>query len=107
MRTSRAGLASCPLDWTRPSSQARAARARVLKNRPAQSHLSMRTEGMKVLSYKICFPVPPFSCTTAELLFPANTEHTASLLLTLPRQLPTLPVAVTQQISDSRPTDRL
>jgi hypothetical protein len=33
MRTSRAGLAGCPLDSILPSSQARAAIARVLKNR--------------------------------------------------------------------------
>src|SRR6516162_5529572 len=46
MRTSRAALAACPLDWILPSSQARAASARVLKNRAAQSHLSIRTEGM-------------------------------------------------------------
>src|SRR5438045_2854865 len=41
--TSRAGFAVTPFDSMRPSSQARAASARVLKNRAAQSHLSMRT----------------------------------------------------------------
>src|ERR1035441_6777512 len=40
-RTSRAGLAVCPLDSIRPSSQARDASDRVLKNRAAQSHLSI------------------------------------------------------------------
>src|ERR1041385_2855923 len=50
--TSRAGLAGCRLDWSRPSSHAREASERVLKNRAAQSHLSMRTEGIEILSYK-------------------------------------------------------
>src|SRR5208337_4005748 len=42
-RTSRAALAGCPLERILPSSQARAANARVLKNLAAQSHLSIRT----------------------------------------------------------------
>src|SRR5256885_9332390 len=44
IRTSRAGLAGCPFDCIRPSSEALAASARVLKNLAAQSHLSIRTE---------------------------------------------------------------
>src|SRR5690242_14821754 len=52
IRTSRAGLAGCPLDCIRPSSQARAASARVLKNLAAQSHLSIRTEFIHLFSYK-------------------------------------------------------
>src|ERR1051326_1603271 len=55
-RTSRAGLAGCPLDWIRPSSQALAASARVLKNLAAQSHLSIRTELMLSFSYKWAAP---------------------------------------------------
>src|ERR1700733_5361284 len=43
-RTSRAALARCPLDSIRPISQDFWARARVLKKRAAQSHLSIRTE---------------------------------------------------------------
>ena len=43
MRTSREGLARCPLEVMRPISQDFCARARVLKKRAAQSHLSMRT----------------------------------------------------------------
>src|SRR5882672_9316032 len=39
----------------RPRSQARAAMARVLKNLAAQSHLSIRTEGMVLFSYKSGF----------------------------------------------------
>src|SRR5208337_3276832 len=42
-RTSRAALAGCPLERILPSSQARAANARVLKNLAAQSHLSILT----------------------------------------------------------------
>ncbi len=45
-RTSRADLAGWPLDWTRFRSQALEARARVLKKRAAQSHLSMRVPVM-------------------------------------------------------------
>src|SRR5882762_11651070 len=41
IRTSRAALAGCPLDWILPSTQARAAHARVLKNLAAHSHLSI------------------------------------------------------------------
>src|ERR1700722_2010285 len=44
IRTSRAALAGWPLDWIRPSSQARAASDRVLKNLAAHNHLSIRTE---------------------------------------------------------------
>src|ERR1700743_619703 len=51
MRTSREGLANCPLDAILPSSQARTASARVLKNLAAQSHLSMRTEAIYRFSY--------------------------------------------------------
>lgn len=47
--TCRAGLASIPLDWMRPRSQARAERARVLKKRAAQSHLSIRTRSIHPL----------------------------------------------------------
>ena len=43
MRTSREALASCPLDAILPSSHARAASERLLKNRAAQSHLSILT----------------------------------------------------------------
>ena len=43
-RTSRAAFAGCSLLVIRPSPQARAANARVLKNRAAHNHLSMRTE---------------------------------------------------------------
>src|SRR6266545_2217601 len=43
MRTSRAGLAVTSPDSIRPSSQARAACVHVLKNRAAQSHLSILT----------------------------------------------------------------
>jgi hypothetical protein len=50
--TSRAGLAGCPLDWILPSSQARVASERVLKNLAAHSHLSMRTEVIRPFSYK-------------------------------------------------------
>ena len=50
MWTSRAGLTGCLLEWILPSSQARAARVRVLKNRAAQSHLSIRTPGMIYLN---------------------------------------------------------
>src|SRR5882757_4544832 len=54
--TSREGLASWPLATMRPSSQARAASARVLKKRAAQSHLSirtlLRTPVMAPLSYR-------------------------------------------------------
>jgi hypothetical protein len=46
IRTSRAGLAGCPFERILPKSQARAAKARVLKNLAAQSHLSIRTEVM-------------------------------------------------------------
>src|SRR5208337_1698129 len=42
-RTSRAAWDDCPLDRILPSSQARAANARVLKNLAARSHLSIRT----------------------------------------------------------------
>src|SRR2546423_10867972 len=52
IRTSRAGLAGSPLDWIRPSSQALAASARVLKNLADQSHLSIRTELIPSFSYK-------------------------------------------------------
>ena len=41
--TSRAGLARTPPESILPSSQARSASERVLKNRAAQSHLSIRT----------------------------------------------------------------
>src|SRR5579871_6931400 len=44
--TSRAGLASISLERMRPRSQALEARARVLKKRAAQSHLSMRTKDL-------------------------------------------------------------
>src|SRR5579864_387414 len=47
--TSRDGLTGCPLDSILPSSQARAARERVLKNRAAQSHLSILTLVMILL----------------------------------------------------------
>src|SRR5262245_51325274 len=43
MRTSREGFACWPFDEILPSSQARAASERVLKNRAAQSHLSILT----------------------------------------------------------------
>ena len=43
-RTSRAAFAVCPLLVIRPRPQARAANARVLKNRAAHSHLSVRKE---------------------------------------------------------------
>jgi hypothetical protein len=39
----------------RPKSQAFAAKARVLKKRAAQSHLSIRRESMFLLSYKNAF----------------------------------------------------
>src|SRR6185437_618934 len=42
--TSRAGLASVPCERMRPRSHAFAASARVLKNRAAHSHLSIRTD---------------------------------------------------------------
>src|SRR5277367_2597483 len=51
IRTSRAALAGCPLDRILPSSHARAASDRVLKNLAAQSHLSIRTEAMSLSSY--------------------------------------------------------
>src|ERR1700726_1140297 len=41
-RTSRAGLAGCPFELIRPSSQAFDACSRVLKNRAAHNHLSIR-----------------------------------------------------------------
>src|SRR5579862_4003557 len=41
MRMSREGFTDCPSHSTRPSSQAREAIERVLKNRAAQSHLSI------------------------------------------------------------------
>src|SRR5207244_3894582 len=50
-RTSRAGLEGRPLDAILPSSQARAASERVLKNRAAQSHLSI-----------LILEMTPFSC---------------------------------------------
>src|SRR5207245_857131 len=50
-RTSREALACCPLDTILPSSQARRASARVLKNRAAQSHLSVLRRAMIPFSY--------------------------------------------------------
>src|SRR5271169_2679000 len=50
--TSRAALATCPLDKTLPNSQARFASGRVLKNRAAQSQMSIRTPVMNPFSYK-------------------------------------------------------
>src|ERR1022692_4714190 len=52
-RISRAGLAGCPLASILPSSHARAASERVLKNRAAQSHLSILTPVMISLSYHL------------------------------------------------------
>ena len=50
--SSRAALAPCPLDRILPSSHARAASARVLTNRAAQSHLSILTRVKIPLSYQ-------------------------------------------------------
>src|SRR5579864_455271 len=55
-RTSRAGLAGCWLDSILPSSQARAAKARVLKNLAAHSHLSMRTFVVAIFDPATFFP---------------------------------------------------
>src|SRR5262245_31177189 len=46
-RTAREGFAAWPLRSTLPPSHAVAARLRLLKKRAAQSHLSMRTSGMR------------------------------------------------------------
>src|SRR5882672_9445089 len=68
-RTSRAALAGWPLDWILPRSQAREARDRVLKNLAAQSHLSIRTEGMSYFATGMRFwegvqrKVPPLRTT--------------------------------------------
>src|ERR1017187_640487 len=51
-RTSREALAGCPLDPILPSSHACAASARVLKNRAAQSHLSILTRVIIPFSYQ-------------------------------------------------------
>ena len=64
IRTSRAALAGCWLDRILPSSQARAASARVLKNLAAQSHLSILTLAM------IYFPIRAGSGLGA--LFPSH-----------------------------------
>src|SRR5580700_10121845 len=52
MRTSRDALAGCPLDRIRPSSHARLAIGRVLKNLAAQSQISIRTPFIDSFSYK-------------------------------------------------------
>ena len=52
IRTSRAGFADCSLDSILPSSHARAASARVLKNLAAQSHLSILTRFINLLSVR-------------------------------------------------------
>src|SRR6202012_3583082 len=57
--TSRDGFASCPFERMRLSSQAREARARVLKKRAAQSHLSIRTPVIVQLSYRPCAATSP------------------------------------------------
>src|ERR1039458_8282153 len=51
-RTSRAAFAICPLDKILPSSQARFASGRVLKNLAAHSQMSIRTPVMNLFSYK-------------------------------------------------------
>src|SRR5579871_1957915 len=53
-RISRAGFTGCLLNSMRPSSHARAAIARVLKKRAAQSHLSMRMPVINKLSVAGC-----------------------------------------------------
>jgi hypothetical protein len=45
-------LAGCPFDKILPSSQARFAKGRVLKNLAAQSHVSIRTPVIDLFSYK-------------------------------------------------------
>src|SRR4051794_16903155 len=77
MRTSRDGLAGWPLDSTLVNSQAFAASVRVLKNRAAQSHLSIRTEVIFITytrihrvgnGYHDCirFALPPSSSSAAD-----------------------------------------
>jgi hypothetical protein len=50
-RTSRAALATCPLERILPNSQARLAKVRVLKNRAVHSHKSIRTPVIGLFSY--------------------------------------------------------
>src|SRR5436305_8604314 len=73
-RTSREGFTGCPLHSTLPNSHAFDASARVLKNRAAQSHLSILTRVIASIFVSVQ------SCQSCKLGYESNTAVKIGLL---------------------------
>jgi hypothetical protein len=76
--TARAAFAVTPFASIRLSSQAFDASPRVLKNRAAQSHLSIRTESIPSFSYKILQTSPYTSAMSTQPSLPPATYAVAT-----------------------------